>query len=188
MSEPFIGEIRAFAGNFAPRGWAFCEGQPLAISQHSALFSILGTTYGGDGRETFELPDLRGRGLIGAGQGPGLSDIRLGQNTGQEETYIQQSNLPAITQSVSVNIGIPAATSSTNGGSAPSTASHFGPVTAGGRPAELYTTDAPDTTLAPFTAEGHTSTLGGARPMENRAPSLGISYIIALEGLFPSRS
>ena len=86
--EGMIGEVRLFAGNFAPRGWAFCHGQLLPISQNSALFSILGTTYGGDGRSTFALPDLRGRAPIGAGKGPGLSDQRLGKKLGNEKINV----------------------------------------------------------------------------------------------------
>ena len=93
-SEPFIGEIRMFAGNFAPRGWAFCDGQLLPISQNTALFSILGTTYGGDGRTTFGLPDLRGRVPVHAGRGPGLSDIRLGQKGGAETSTLTVANMP----------------------------------------------------------------------------------------------
>ena len=84
MAEPFLGEVIMFGGNFAPRNWAFCEGQLLLISQYSALFSILGTTYGGDGQTTFGLPDLRGRVPVGAGQGPGLTNRPLGQRSGQE--------------------------------------------------------------------------------------------------------
>ncbi|MEO1370355.1 MAG: tail fiber protein, partial [Acidobacteriota bacterium] len=84
MSEPFVGEVRMFAGNFAPRGWAFCDGQLLAVSQNDALFSLLGTIYGGDGRTTFGLPDLRGRIPIHAGSGPGLSPRRLGAKSGSE--------------------------------------------------------------------------------------------------------
>ncbi len=86
MSEPFIAEIKMFGGNFAPRGWAFCDGQLLPINQNSALFSLLGTTYGGDGRTTFGLPDLRGRVAVGPRRGPGLSDYKLGQRGGVETT------------------------------------------------------------------------------------------------------
>lgn len=92
--DPFIGQIVLFAGNFAPRGWAFCEGQLLPISQNSALFSILGTTYGGDGRTTFALPDLRGRVAIQPGRGPGLSDYRLGAKGGEEHVTLNISQIP----------------------------------------------------------------------------------------------
>lgn len=93
MSEPFVGEIRMFAGNFAPRGWAFCDGQLLAVSQNDALFSLLGTMYGGDGRTTFALPDCRGRTPVHAGQGPGLPDRRLGSKGGQ----FANGNVPVTT-------------------------------------------------------------------------------------------
>ncbi len=98
--DPFIGEIIMFGGNFAPRSWALCDGQLLPINQHSALFSILGTIYGGDGRTTFALPDLRGRAAIHAGHGPGLSDRRLGSRSGTETTTIQIHNLPVHSHTV----------------------------------------------------------------------------------------
>ena len=88
MSDPFIGEIRMFGGNFAPRGWAFCEGQLLSVNQNDALFSLLGTIYGGDGRTTFGLPDMRGRVPVHMGQGPGLSDRRLGSKGGEENVTL----------------------------------------------------------------------------------------------------
>jgi microcystin-dependent protein len=94
MSEPYVGEIRMFAGNFAPRGWAFCDGQLLAVAQNDALFSLLGTIYGGDGRTTFGLPDLRGRVPIHAGSGPGLSPRRLGEKGGQEDVTLSLNELP----------------------------------------------------------------------------------------------
>lgn len=88
MSEPFVGEIRMFAGNFAPRGWALCHGQLLAITQNDALFSLFGTTYGGDGRTTFGLPDMRGRMPVHAGNGPGLAEVRLGSKGGTDDTQL----------------------------------------------------------------------------------------------------
>ena len=94
MSEPFLGEIRLFGFNFAPRGWSFCTGQLLPISQNSAVFSLLGTTFGGDGRTTFGVPDLRGRVAIGVGQGPGLSDRRWGQRGGAETTTLNVNQMP----------------------------------------------------------------------------------------------
>jgi microcystin-dependent protein len=94
MSEPFVGEIRMFAGNFAPRGWSFCNGQLMAISQNSALFSLIGTIYGGDGRTTFALPDLRGRVPLHAGEAPGLSHYALGQRGGAEQVALSVEHLP----------------------------------------------------------------------------------------------
>ncbi len=106
--EPMIGEIKFFAGNFAPRGWAFCDGQLLAISQNTALFSILGTTYGGDGRTTFGLPDMRGRSPLHAGRGPGLSDIRQGQKGGSETVTGNNATLANHVHSIeTVPIGAP---------------------------------------------------------------------------------
>ena len=101
MSEPFVGEIRMFAGNFAPRSWAFCDGQLLAISQNSALFSLFGTIYGGDGRTTFGLPDCRGRSPVHAGTGPGLAPVRLGSKSGSNA-----SGAVAATTSVSIDRGL----------------------------------------------------------------------------------
>src|SRR6478672_10112699 len=95
MSEPFLAEIIMFAGNFAPRGWAFCQGQILSIAQNTALFSLLGTTYGGNGQTTFALPDLRGRVPVGTGQGPGLSNYDLGQVSGSESVTLTVSQMPA---------------------------------------------------------------------------------------------
>ena len=95
MSEPFVGEIRMFAGNFAPQGWAYCDGQLLAVSSNDALFSLLGTIYGGDGRTTFGLPDLRGRIPIHTGTGPGLSQRRLGSKSGTEKETLTVNELPA---------------------------------------------------------------------------------------------
>lgn len=105
MSDPFVGEIRMFAGNFAPRGWAFCDGQLLAVSQNDDLFSLLGTIYGGDGRTTFGLPDMRGRLPIHAGQGPGLSrDFRLGSKTGAENAAIADTR--SVVSGVRINRGV----------------------------------------------------------------------------------
>src|SRR3954468_23228168 len=100
MSEPFLGEIRMFGGNFAPRGWAFCNGQILSIAQNTALFSLLGTTYGGNGQTTFGLPDLRGRVAVSAGQGPGLSNYSLGELAGSESVTLTSANMPAHNHSV----------------------------------------------------------------------------------------
>ena len=139
MSEPFIGEIRLFAGNFAPRGWAFCDGQLLAVSQNDALFSLLGTIYGGDGRTTFGLPDLRSRVPVHAGVGPGLSTRRLGQKLGSD------------------NLGLPTR-NTTNGIS----------------------------TERGVAVNQTTQALGTPRGMPGN-PALGLNFIIALFGIYPSR-
>ena len=193
MSEPFLGEIRAVGFDFAPRGWAFCAGQLLAISQYSALFSLLGTKYGGDGQTSFGLPDYRSRSPVGMGHGPGLSLITQGEKGGAEQVTVLQANMPAHTHStsqLSAAVAIPAVTSSTNVSGTPSVSSNLGPVTASGRAAELYSTDAADVTLKPFDAHvtGHTDMSGGGLPIDIRDPFLGTNFIIALQGLFPSRS
>jgi microcystin-dependent protein len=128
MSEPYVGEIRLFAGNFAPRGWAFCDGQLLAVSQNDALFSLLGTIYGGDGQTTFGLPDLRGRAPLHAGQGPGLPSYTLGASGGTDSP--SPAATAAATSSVSIARGIASSVSDTpvaaaSGGRHPTLALHF---------------------------------------------------------------
>jgi microcystin-dependent protein len=205
MSEPFLGEIRMFGGNYAPRGWAFCQGQMMSIAQNSALFAILGTTYGGNGQTTFALPDLRGRSPVGVGQGPGLSFISQGQISGSENVTLTSLQMPMhthATQSQSFDvtltgpIAIPAATTGTTQAE-PSTNTVLGPVAAAGRAGTLYATSEADTTLAPFdaTVSGQVTPpvatigpAGGSQPVSIRNPYVGINFIIALEGIFPSRN
>lgn len=188
MSEPFIGEIRIFGGDFAPRGWAFCSGQLLSISQNTALFSILGTTYGGDGRTTFQLPDLRGRTPICWGQGANLQDISLGQVGGLEAATLSLNELPAHSHEGKAQISIPAVASSSNVQSAPAATTVLGPVSSSGRDGMLYSTDAPSTTLAPFDSPVTVDPAGGGQPFATRSPYLGSNFIIALQGIFPSRN
>ncbi|KAA3615342.1 MAG: phage tail protein [Calditrichaeota bacterium] len=173
--EPFIGEIKMFGGNFAPRGYAFCDGQLLPISQYSALFSILGTTYGGDGRTTFGLPDLRGRAPIHEGNGPGLSDRRLGQKGGQENVVLNITQIPSHTHTAQLNADSTVATSdkpesgllARNAGSTP----QYG--------------DTVNTALN--SAAVKVSNTGGNGAHPNMQPFITINYIIALEGIYPSR-
>lgn len=188
MSEPFLGQIMMFGGNFAPRGWAFCDGQLLSIASNTALFSILGTTYGGNGQTTFALPDLRGRAPVGEGTGPGLSSVLLGELSGAENVSLTVSQLPPHAPSVTVNVAVPAVAASSNTSATPSPTAHLGPIAAGGRPGTLYSSDAADTTLAPFQAEGSASPVGSGAPVPVRNPYIGINFIIALEGIFPSRN
>ena len=170
MSEPFVGEIRMFAGNFAPRGWAFCDGQLLAVSQNDALFSLLGTLYGGDGRETFGLPDLRGRIPIHAGHGPGLSEHRIGQKGGTEKVNVTVNQLPSHTHPMQ---GSEAGANQREPiGAAPSQSA--GPV---------YSRRSTDT---PMHVQD-ISTVGGSRSHTNIQPFLCIHFIIALVGIYPSR-
>lgn len=192
--DPFIGEIVMFGGNFAPRGWAFCQGQLLAISSNSALFSILGTTYGGDGRTTFALPDLRGRAAIHPGTGPGLSTIKLGQRGGNEYHTLTTLQMPNHAHTVSftgnsVNaaVGVPG---TEDVGTSDEVA---GNILASGLPNTFAASTTGDrTTLAPFNApvSGNTNTLptGGNQSFYMRNPFEGINFIIAMLGVYPSRS
>jgi len=175
--EPFIAEIIMFGGNFAPRGWAFCDGQLLSISQNTALFSLLGTTYGGDGRTTFGLPDLRGRVAMHPGNGPGLSNYRLGQKGGSETNTLNSNQLPNIP--VKVSSGNATQTAATAG------ASIATPGTTSGRTftaTEGFNTASPDITLNNATAGGNST------PVNNIQPYECVNYIIALQGTFPSRN
>jgi microcystin-dependent protein len=181
-----IGEIRLFAGNFAPRGWAFCQGQLLPIAQNAALFSILGTTYGGDGRNTFALPDLRGRSPMGWGSGPGLTPRALGEQVGTEQVTLGVPNLPSHSHGIAGNGS--AGTVPGPEGAVPALASaQRGPAQGGSaqggsaRGAALYG-DGPATV-----AMADTEPTGGANPVANRPPQLAIYFIIALVGIFPSR-
>ena len=179
--EPMIGEVRLFGGNFAPRGWAFCEGQLLAISQNQALFSILGTTYGGDGRTTFGLPDLRGRTPIGPGNGPGLSDYRLGQKGGQETVQLNSNQMPSHTHGAqaSFTVGVNAETSNSAEGAG---------AVLGEAGANIYNGNAADGALGGVNASVTVGGAGGGQAHENRSPYLACYYIIALQGVFPSRN
>ena len=169
MSEPFIGEIRAFGFNFAPRGWAFCQGQLLAISANSALFSLLGTTYGGDGRTTFGLPDLRGRVAIGQGTGPGLSARLMGQKAGVESVTLNTNQIPSHRHALLA--------SSESADSNKPEDNELGA-------SQIYHSPTTDSTLA-ASSIGLT---GGGQPHENMEPFLVINYSIALTGVFPSRN
>lgn len=180
--EPFIGQITIFAGNFAPRSWAFCDGTLLPISQYTALFSILGTTYGGDGRTTFALPDLRGRVPISPGQGPGLSDYRLGQRGGVEDVTLNITQVPS--HNHNLNASPNAGTSATPTGNF--IAKHQVTVERGNTvDGDSFT---PDSTGLGSMNTGSISNTGGSQSHENRPPFLAINYIIALQGIYPSRN
>jgi microcystin-dependent protein len=170
--EPFIGQIMMFGGNFAPRGWAFCDGQLLPISSNSALFSILGTTYGGDGRTTFALPDLRGRLAMHPGNGPGLSSYRLGQKGGAEDVTLNVNQIPSHNHSIrAANTG--------GDDTDPTTGNGFGSASD-----DLYIEDAPGTTMP----NGIMTNTGGNQPHTNIQPFQCVNFIIALQGVYPSRS
>ena len=176
-SNPFIAETMVFGGNFCPRGWARMDGQLLSISSNTALFSLLGTTYGGDGRTTFGLPDVRGRSIIGDGSGAGLSTFRIGQRGGQETTTLTEPNMPSHTHRVAV---------ATNRGRANST-----------DPAgNVFGTADSDTYVSGGNARGNfmsedtiqLNSAGSGTAFENRDPYIAMTNCIALIGVFPSRS
>jgi microcystin-dependent protein len=178
--EQFVGEIRLFANNFAPKGWARCEGQLLPISQNTALFSLLGTTYGGDGRTTFALPDLRDRMAVGAGQGPGLGEVLLGEKKGS--TVLGPENLPAHTHNGNIKISSAVGTTSLPSG----TVSVAAPVqifNSISRPVTEFNTDVPNITLPNIS----TSTTGSSEPVTAH-PVMSSTYCIALQGIFPPRT
>ncbi len=175
--DPFLGEIRMFAGNFAPRGWAFCDGQILSIAQNAALFSLLGTTYGGNGQTTFALPDLRGRFPMHEGSGPGLPSYTLGERSGNYISTLTTSNLPVHSHTGYIRV-------------ADTKGSNF-------YPANGYIADSSTVTFQQFTPtvpagnktiQGvQTNPTGGSQPFSIMNPYLTINFIIALQGIFPSR-
>ncbi len=171
MSDPFLGEIRLFPYTFAPRGWALCNGQILSIAQNTALFSLIGTIYGGDGRTTFALPDLRGRVAVSSGQGPGLSQYDVGQTGGAESVTLTEAEAPAHTHAMNVN----------------------GPSSGSNNPNNRYLGRVSTGTAYAATTNGKTlkpdaiAPSGADHPHENRPPHLALNYCIALEGVFPAR-
>ena len=174
MSSPFLAEIRMFGFNYNPRGWAFCNGQLLAFSQNTALFSLLGTTYGGDGRTTFALPNLQGSFPVTSGQGAGFSQYVLGQVGGTTAVTLLSTQLPAHTHTMNAQ--------NANGNSVSpvgNMTAQFGLRTAG----ENYGSDA---TTTPLTA-GAVSVTGGSQPHNNLPPYLAVNYCIAMQGIFPQR-
>lgn len=172
MSEPFLAEIRVMPYNFAPRGWAQCDGQLMPISQNTALFSLLGTNYGGDGRVTFALPDLGARFAMGTGQGAGLSPRSVGESTGQPYVSLLSTEMPAHGHGLMAGT-TPASTSPAGNVMAPT-------ATGGG---SVYR--APGA-AAPM-AGGAIGTAGAGQPHENRQPYLALNFCIALQGIFPPR-
>jgi microcystin-dependent protein len=182
--DPYLSEIRMFAGNFAPRSWMFCQGQLMAISQYDALFALIGTTYGGDGQTTFGLPDLRGRVAIHPGQGPGLSNYILGQIAGSESNTLIASNVGGHTHAVTGNAGIVTA----NGdGQAAAAVNNF----PAGNGDSIYGTATDNSAMAPASLTGVTvapQTPNGNLPMDNIQPYLALNFIICVEGIFPSRN
>lgn len=195
MPDPFIGQIQPFAGSFAPQGWAMCWGQEIAISENPSLYSLIGTAYGGNGRTTFGLPDLRGRVVVGAGAGPGLTPRDRGQTGGHETVALTQAQMPGHIHEQNCQAGFAASASIDKGSTTvPQNgvllASSYNVafdaninwyIPSGSQVVELsgVEADTPTVTLA---------TTGGGQGHENRQPFLAINFVIALVGIFPSRS
>jgi microcystin-dependent protein len=177
MSSPFLGEIKMFAGNFNPRGFALCNGQLLSIQQNTALFSLLGTTYGGNGQTTFGLPDLRGRAPLDQGSGAGLTPRVLGEQGGEETVTLATSSVPAHTHPAQANTAVGTLTDPTGNVWATAGAA---------RGKKMYSSTAG---TAPAMKTGIVSTVGGTpSPHNNLMPYLAVTFIIALQGIFPSRN
>ncbi|KAA3609218.1 MAG: phage tail protein [Calditrichaeota bacterium] len=174
MSEPFIAEVRIFAGNFAPRGWAFCNGQLLPIAQNTALFSLIGTTFGGDGRTTTALPNMQGRVPMHPGRGPGLTSRRLGEKVGAETVTLTEPQMAEHTHQVRAAV---------DQGDLNAPASNRSLARSDGGFAYSDQTGSLGT-MAPEAL----SAAGGSQPHNNLQPYLGLEFIIALQGLYPSRS
>lgn len=171
MSDQFVAEIRLFAGNFAPAGWALCNGQILYISQNTALFSLLGTTYGGDGKSTFGLPNFMDRVPVGAGQGPGLSDYAFGQSGGSESVTLLQNEMPSH-QHIVMGDNTVGTQDALGGG-----------IWANTPGINAYDAGAPTVAMS----SSAMSVTGGGQPHNNMQPYLGLTYIIAMQGIFPQR-
>ena len=172
MSSPYVGEIRMFGGNFAPAGWAFCDGATLLISENDTLFNLLGTTYGGDGQETFNLPDLRGRIPIHQGQGPGLSNYIIGQASGSETVTLTTSQIPSHNHSYQATTNPANSTNPNDGLLARSSV-------------DIYTADLSAQAVMSPQSIGST---GGGQAHDNMMPFLVVSFIISLFGIYPSQT
>jgi microcystin-dependent protein len=180
MATPFVAEIRIFPFNFPPKGWAFCDGQLLPISQNTALFSLLGTTYGGDGKSTFALPNLQGANPMQQGQGPGLSLRDLGEQGGEDTVTLLVSELPSHSHSMTADNSQATSPDPTNNFY---TAGHFDDGLGHSGNAQIYTTQAPADVMSPLS----TSVTGGNQPHNNLMPYLTLNFCIALQGIFPAR-
>lgn len=177
--EGYIGEIRMFGGNFSPGAWNFCDGSLQSIAVYTALFSIIGTTYGGDGQSTFALPDFRGRIPVGTGNGPGLPVYELGQTGGHETATLTNQTMPMHTHPTTISIRIPAY--SETGGADPNGAILSSLTNA-------YTDQATDSSLNAFTSPVTLQPVGQGVPFSVMQPYLALNYIICMEGIFPSRN
>jgi len=177
MATPYIAEIKMFGGNFAPRNYALCNGQIMAISQNTALFSLLGTTYGGNGTTTFALPNMQGRAPVHQGNGAGIDPVVLGEMAGEPSVTLTTGNLPAHTHPLSG-----ATIANSNPGETPASNTLF----TNSAPNQLYATalGTGGLNLAPQTI----TTAGGSQPHNNLQPYLAVTFIIALQGVFPARN
>jgi microcystin-dependent protein len=186
MSEPFVGEIKMVGFNFAPRGYALCNGQILSIAQNTALFSLLGTMYGGNGQTTFALPNLQGRVPVHQGQGAGLSNYTIGQNGGEETHTLITTEMPLHNHTATATTTVSASSTAAN---ATSPANNF--LANSGR-TNIYSNTPPDVNMGSNPATATTSVTvqssGGSAPHNNLQPYLCVNFVIALEGIFPSRN
>ena len=173
MADPFVAEIRVFPFNFAPKGWAFCDGQLMPISQNTALFSLLGTIYGGDGKSTFALPDLQGSAAMHPGQGPGLSERDQGEIGGSETVTLLVSEMPAHSHAVMANVN-------------PSNLATPSPLRSWSRTAPGMSYDPGASNVVQFAPQA-ISAAGGSLPHNNMQPYLTLNFCIALQGVFPAR-
>jgi len=175
MSSPFVAEIRMFAGNFAPTGWASCDGQLLPISQNTALFSLLGTTYGGNGKSNFGLPNFQGSAAMGQGSGPGLSARFLGETGGEQNVTLLQTEMPMHSHTFQVGIG------GARGGVSTPANNFLGSGVAGTD--KIFAAPPGNTTMNPVAL----TIIGGGLPHNNMPPFLTVFFIIAMQGVFPAR-
>ncbi len=179
MSNNFLGEVRPFGGNFAPSGWAFCNGQLLPISQYTALFSLIGTTYGGDGQTTFALPNLQGALAVHQGTGSGLTPRTLGERGGTEQVTLLQGNLPVHTHLLNAT-----AANATTG----TVSASVLPATPTVANAHMYTINGSPAPTLDVMSGSACGVAGSSLPHDNIMPSLCVSFIIALVGIYPSRN
>jgi microcystin-dependent protein len=188
--DDMLAEIKMFAGNFAPRGWAFCEGQMLAISQNQALFALIGTIYGGDGRTTMALPDYRGRAPIGAGQGKGLSQVIPGLQGGSETTTLGMAQLPSHSHTASVS-ALSGTINCQDGGFSSSGTSPKNNYPGISSSAIYNSSKGASMAADALSLKGGSVTVdnsGSGQPFSNQSPYIGMNFIICLQGIFPSRS
>ncbi|MFD1627836.1 phage tail protein [Azospirillum griseum] len=183
MVDSVLGEIRPFAGNYAPEGWALCDGRLLKVMDYQALFSLIGTTYGGDGTTTFAVPDLRGRLPVGQGQGAGLTNRTVGQSGGASMVQLSTANMPSHTHSFSVSGN----TGTTNTPASGTALAVPAPQAGGTMVAYVSPTATPAPTLQTFDDASIASATGGNQAHYNVMPYIAINYIIAITGLYPSR-